>query len=351
LLLGCILGGLLGWRGSRRWFGVGLVSLLALELVAGVFAFVALRTEGSWAHAQLGTGLAALAVFGERLRRRDLSQQRLDAELAIARTVQTSLLPPSAIVDERLAIAAYCQPCSECGGDWWGVFRQADASIVVLGDATGHGVAAALVSAMAHATIEAVLLRLTDDGRPAMPGEVLEHLNRVLLSLGRSEVSFCCVVLRFDFALGRLIYANAGLGMPYLFPKDPKDQRLEGVKHVPFTLSRHRSLRGMGNPLGLVSRGPYREHTIPLAVGDRLLVYTDGLTECRDLRERPLRRAALLRCCEEDRGVDPGTVRDRIAGLVSAHRGGRPAGDDTTFLVVDVRDDDGRDATVARIPA
>jgi serine phosphatase RsbU (regulator of sigma subunit) len=130
-----------------------------------------------------------------------------------------------------------------------------------VGDATGKGVPAALVMASTRSVLRAVAQALGSSS----PGDVLARVNDSLVTDIPSNMFVTCFYAILDPKSGRLVYANAGHDLPYLYSNGDAEQ-----------------LRARGMPLGLMPGMGYEEKEITLQAGDSVLFYSDGLVEAHD---------------------------------------------------------------------
>jgi len=137
---------------------------------------------------------------------------------------------------------------------------QSDVGVVV-GDATGKGVPAALVMSTTCGMLRLAARAL---GSPS-PGEVLAQVNEALLARIPPNMFVTCFYAILDPKRGHLVYANAGHDLPYL-------------RHG----SEAKELRARGMPLGLMPASSYEEKEIVLDAGESVLFYSDGLVEAHD---------------------------------------------------------------------
>jgi len=187
----------------------------------------------------------------------------VEQELGTARSIQHALLPKDLPKLEGWKIAYRYQPAREVGGDFYDFLRLDDGRVgLVIGDVSGKGIAAALVMANTQSVLRAVARR----GNVA-PGRVLAEANEVLYAYIPSGTFVTCFYGVLDPENGRLVYANAGHDPPY-------SQRGGDAQE----------LRARGMPLGLMPDMPYEEKEAVLAVGDDLLLYSDGLVEAHDTK-------------------------------------------------------------------
>jgi PAS domain S-box-containing protein len=187
-------------------------------------------------------------------------RERIEQELRIARLIQQTLLPKTLPKLSGYDIAAYYQPAREVGGDFYDFLRLQDGRLgLVMGDATGKGMPAALVMAAARSMLRAVA-QSSDS-----PGEVLKRANDVLVADIPPNMFVTCFYAVLDPETGRLRFANAGHDLPYL--------RHDGGI---------RELRARGMPLGLMPGMDYEQKELVLEAGNSVVFYSDGLVEAHD---------------------------------------------------------------------
>src|SRR5215203_2176287 len=206
-----------------------------------------------------GSNLAELAQQG--LEQERIERERIEQELKVARSIQQASLPEKVPDLEGWQISPYYQPAREVGGDFYDFHLLSEGRLgLVVGDATGKGVPAALVMSSTRSMLRA-LARASNS-----PGEVLEQVNDLLVTDIPSNMFVTCFYAILEPESGSLTYANAGHDLPYL-------HRGRGEAE---------ELRARGMPLGLIPRMSYEEKEIKLDVGEGVLFYSDGLVEAHD---------------------------------------------------------------------
>jgi steroid delta-isomerase-like uncharacterized protein len=188
-------------------------------------------------------------------------RERVEQELRVARQIQQALLPGAIPTLEGWELAAYYKPAREVGGDFYDFLELEGRRLgLVVGDATGKGMPAALVMATTRGMLRAVAQTLSS------PGEVLARVNDALYPDVPSAMFVTCFYAILDPAAGRLRYANAGHDLPYV------------LHHGKGT----HELRARGMPLGLMPEMSYEEKEVVLGEEDSVLFYSDGLVEAHD---------------------------------------------------------------------
>jgi len=192
---------------------------------------------------------------------------RLENELKVAHLVQHSFFPKHAVIKTKYSFDGHYSPASECSGDWWGFFEQNKKTTIVVCDATGHGVPAALITAAAHSCIST--LKIDSERGYISPKIVLEKLNKVISSLN-SEILMTAFALEIDEENNRFVYSNASHMTPFLLQKGSEGYGKEGV--VPLQ-------ENNGKRLGESWDSEYEESTHSLQTGDRVVLFSDGIIE------------------------------------------------------------------------
>lgn len=187
------------------------------------------------------------------------SKQERRQDMEMARRIQQSVLPKSLPLDPGLAaIAATVRPMKEVGGDLYDYFLIDETRLAfAVADVSGKGVPASLFMMMFHTALRAVA------GAGLEPAEMLGRVN-AQLSEDNDECMFVTAFFGIlDIASGELTYVNAGHNPTYLLTGNG-------------ALS---PLPGSGIAVGFSAKASYRSQSLVLAPGDRLFLYTDGVTE------------------------------------------------------------------------
>jgi sigma-B regulation protein RsbU (phosphoserine phosphatase) len=250
---------------------------------------------------------------------RDLQgyRRRRQGELALARSMQERLLPaPSRLVETEadlgLSIAAHFEPSSELGGDFWDLRRDGLGRLIVwLVDFSGHGVGAALNTFRLHAILRQMDLTNFD------PADHLRDVNGRVCPLLRNGQFATVLVGVIDPATNTFHYASAGAPAPMVWGPDDALPAFGDSS---------------GLPVGILPSARYENRDLPLPVGGRLFLYSDGASELWTSQDTVLGEEGLLdlvRCQmhqEEDAGF--------LAGLLGALAALGNFDDDVTALVL-----------------
>jgi serine phosphatase RsbU (regulator of sigma subunit) len=197
----------------------------------------------------------------ERLKQQAHARERIEQELHVARRIQQASLPDAVPALEGWEIYPSYRPAREVGGDFYDFLELEDGRLgLVVGDATGKGVPAALVMSTTCGMIRAVT-----QASDYSPGEVLHRVNEALATRIPANMFVTCFYGVLDPGTGSFAYANAGHDLPYV--------RRGGYAE---------ELMARGMPLGLMPGMGYEEKEIILGEGDRALFYSDGLVEAHN---------------------------------------------------------------------
>ena len=210
---------------------------------------------------------AALAISQAKLYRRTQRQaKQMQAELAVARQIQSNLLRQTLPKLENVSVQACCHPAREVGGDFFEVYHHPQGDIwLAVGDVSGKGVPAALFMASA---ISVLRRELSQENSPE-PDVVMGNLNSLLLEDLVSTNCFITMVLaKYTPTTKQLIYANAGHIYPMVWASVPST-----------TPAEPEYLKVRGVPLGILPVWKAKAGTLALNSGDVLLLASDGITE------------------------------------------------------------------------
>jgi serine phosphatase RsbU (regulator of sigma subunit)/predicted ester cyclase len=203
----------------------------------------------------------SVGSFVEDLVQEMREREHIEQELQVARSIQQASLPKEVPQLEGWRITPIYQPAREVGGDFYDFHLLSEGRLgVVVGDATGKGVPAALVMATTCG-----MLRLAAQSY-ASPGEMLQRVNEALFPSIPANMFVTCLYGVLDPKSGRFTYANAGHDLPYLWHGGGECEEL----------------RARGMPLGLMPGMSYEQRETILRTGEATFFYSDGLVEAHD---------------------------------------------------------------------
>jgi serine phosphatase RsbU (regulator of sigma subunit) len=252
---------------------------------------------------------------------------KLESELDTARTVQAAFIPDESSLPDNFRVKAFYQPADACGGDWWGHFPiNENLHLVAIADATGHGIPAALVTAMIYSMTSMAAKNSSDLTMDQIsPARMLESFNKSLCAHGSRQHTLTCFLVIFDLRHNLIKFANAGHNLP-LFYQAEKDG--SGLKR--------KSIQAAGNPLGLDAESTYSDRSQQLGTGDKIILYTDGLIECTDSSGDAWDKGKMQRLLKTEIVNNAEDICGSIVTSAFEHFAGFPLKDDITLVVMEI---------------
>lgn len=296
-----------------------LIALRSGEELLGVMALAAKLSEEPYSREDKELLQAVAVQLGLALKNAELvevakREARQARDIEIARRVQQSLFPQVLPQPPGWDLAACCRPAREVGGDYYDLFEPAPGMLALaLGDVSGKGLGASLLTASLHSTLRGRLPAQLDDLAGLM-SEVNEHL----VQSTPAGIFATLFVGLLDTATGRLRYVNGGHPAPML---------LRAVASEPVLLSE-------GGPLvGILPGAPFTVGEVALAPGDVLLIYSDGLSEAMDAEQRMFEESGVLRALEAARSLDAEPVLHAVLDAADRFVAGAEQSDDISLVV------------------
>lgn len=216
----------------------------------------------------LANSFNLMAKEVSRLMSETAEKARMANELATVRTVQETLFPESKKDFGKFEICGHFEPASECGGDWWNYCLIDGKLFCWIGDATGHGAPAALITGAARSA--SAIIEMIPDMTPA---KALQVMNRAIGETSKGKIMMTFFICMIDLETGKLTYSSASHDPPYLLRlpagKKPTKKDLEPL------------MEGSGPRLGDNPNAVYEDVHVQLAPGDMVLFYTDGIVDLK----------------------------------------------------------------------
>ncbi len=310
------------------------VPLVAQRQVVGAMIFHSTvrktfeAREAALLHALANAGAAALqradliANLREKISALEAAQieiakkERLERELELARTVQQNMLPHQFPLVAGAQFYARNEPARQVGGDFYDVFLLDETRIgVVIADVSDKGMPAALFMALTRSLVRA------EAQRELSPEKVLRRVHRLLLDLAEPTQFVTLFYGVLDLPQRYLNFVRAGHDYPLL------------VREKQVII-----LRGVGTMLGFLDEREVflSEERMPLQRGDRLVLYTDGMTDAVNVREEPFGREELEHAALENFSLPLAQMGDALFDAVAQHQGDAERFDDMTLLIVEL---------------
>ena len=319
-------------QGSALFFGVVLARSIT-SAVHELFVGTARVQQGDFGHritiesrdqlGDLADSFNRMSASIEHLLHVQREKQRLDDELRIARDIQKSLLPVEPPRVAGVTFADLCEPAREVGGDYYDFFEIGPRQIgVLIADVSGKGTSAALYMA----ELKGLMLALSHQERS--PRRLLIDVNRRLAAHldNRSFITMTYAII--DLEAATLTLARAG-HTPTIVVSD-------GASHL---------ITPEGMVLGLRLPGAGErfeemlcEHSRPVAPGDVIVMYTDGITEAMDADGELFGDTALAHLLASQQHLDAAGIRERVLREVKAFVGDAEPHDDMTMVVIKIGD-------------
>lgn len=319
-------------QGSALFIGTTLARMIT-SAVHELFTGTERVKQGDFAHrvnitsrdqlGDLADSFNQMSASIEHLLHVQREKQRLDDELRIAREIQKSLLPVKPPRIDGLGVADLCEPAREVGGDYYDFFEIGPKQLgVLVADVSGKGTSAALYMA----ELKGLMLALSHAERS--PRKLLIDVNRRLADHldNRSFITMTYAIVDLD----RGVLTSARAGHP------PLIVAANGSSEVVMSSGMVLGLRlpGAGDRFEEL----LEEHTRPIAPGDAIVLYTDGVTEAMDRQGELFGDAALVRVVTGHSRLDAAGIRERVLREVKAFVGDAEPHDDMTMVVLKVRD-------------
>jgi phosphoserine phosphatase RsbU/P len=243
-----------------------------------------------------------------------IEKERLERELKVAADIQMSILPDVLPLVSGFDFGGRILPARQVGGDFYDVFALDDHRVgVVIGDVADKGVPSAIFMARAHALI------IAEADSTTSPVDVLLRVNRHITRLEKSTQFVTALYGVLDTDTGEFSYARAGHEPPLLLTADGQVQRLP---HKP------------GMALGLWEHITLDALTVQLPTGSLLMMFTDGMTDCRDPKGVPF---GLQRIKATMAAMGPVTAQsgcDQLFDGLMLYQSGARQDDDVTLVAI-----------------
>lgn len=247
-------------------------------------------------------------------------KERIESELKIAREIQMSMIPkifPPFPNRKDLDIAAYLKPAKEVGGDLYDFFIESEKLYFAVGDVSGKGIPASLFMAVSRSIFRSISGILKD------PASIISTMNDEMCDGNNANMFVTLFVGILDLKTGMVQYCNAGHNPPVLLKADG-EAILTDVSGA------------TGIPVGIFPQHPYSNGHFRIRPGDRLVLYTDGVTEAENKDSLQYGESRLLGTIRDNARNCP-AVKDMLEAIINdlgTHVAGAPQSDDITVMII-----------------
>jgi len=244
--------------------------------------------------------------------------ERIREEVAHASLIQQDLLPEPKFSFKDIHVGVGITTSTEIGGDFYDYFICGENRLgLIIADVSGHGVQSGMVTTAAKASLH-TLLSLGI----ATPAELLSGMNRAITATAKRRLLMTCFIAVMDREINRLCYANAGHNFPYLFRG--KSRELEMLQDA------------SGFPLGFEEDSLFEEYSTEFTAGDSIVLYTDGIVECRGVDEEDFGYDRLEKIIREYIGKTPYESALALLEFTRKFSGTPTLEDDATVMIATV---------------
>jgi phosphoserine phosphatase RsbU/P len=264
------------------------------------------------------------------------NEMKMKRDLEMARKIQSGLLSKNKIQNKKYLLSALCLPAEKIGGDFFIIQKDIKNNVTTyktspgviklskhkdetinfaIGDVSGHGVASALVMILSKNTLEELFLQKLP------PKQIMEIANKRLLEYTEgSAINFVTIFgASLDVSNNKLVYSKAGHTPPILLRKDNSVMLLETE----------------GVFLGMFDSPEFEQKEILLEKGDKILLYTDGLTEAKDENNELFGSQRLTKILLDNHSLSSENLFQKILDEVKEYNNNQKIDDDLTMLLLE----------------
>ncbi|MDF1543613.1 MAG: SpoIIE family protein phosphatase [bacterium] len=264
----------------------------------------------------------AVAIHNSLLMQERLEKQKMEQEIAVARLIQETILPERLLKIPGVEIGAMFYPAREVSGDFYELVKINDSEfVVIIGDVTNKGIPAAMLMSAASGIIKTILAEKPEIEMSELAG----LLNKILAEqiIKDREMFITIFFARFNLAKKEITYCNAG-HLPGLFWDHQKQSIAE--------------LSEGGTLVGQFGEFTFQQGSRPLGKGDRLFLFTDGLTEAENAEGELFGRERAKQVFAEESNLPPNQFCARVKEWVDKYAVGssEESHDDFTILQVKI---------------
>lgn len=259
--------------------------------------------------------LICSGYFFYQMRKVVARQARIESELNVASHIQLDMLPRDFPKRDNLHLSAILSPAKEVGGDLYDYYLDENVLYFSIGDVSGKGVPASLIMAITKSAIRAVL------NENLNVAEMMSRINNFIEASNPAGMFVTIFLGKLDLGTGLLEYCNAGHNPIVVVDNEPKAKFLETIPNI---------------AAGLFKDFPYQMQTAQLSKGNRLVLYTDGVTEAEDVDKQFYGETRLLEWAETSSEFSDESNAESLLADVKAFVKDNEQNDDITIMTVEI---------------
>lgn len=250
---------------------------------------------------------------------------RMEDELAVAQLVQSSFFPNEELNFKNVTISGHYDSASECGGDWWGCEEINGKTLMFIGDATGHGVPAALITATVNTCFN-LLSNLSKEKQDLLekPDEILNFMNEAVFKVG-GKILMTFFIAIYDEKTNMIKYSNASHNPPFLYRFNP--DATPSKKDIKLLMDNN------GPRLGHIGAAEYTTSEIEMTSNDVLLMFTDGIVEAVNKDDKQWGERRFIKSFLSEVQGEPSAVKEKLLKDAFDFYNGVKPDDDITLII------------------
>ncbi|MFA6335310.1 MAG: SpoIIE family protein phosphatase [Bacteroidales bacterium] len=258
-----------------------------------------------------------LSKYIANLKESTSTKEKIESELRIAKEIQLSMIPhtfPPFSDLTQIDLFAVLRPAKEAGGNLYDFFViDGNKFCFTIGDVSGKGVPASLFMMETRTLIRSI------SGKGISPAKIVNSLNKSL-SLNKESSMFLTLFLGvLDITTGELYYSNAGHTPPVIIREKGEVVMLEKPKFI---------------PVGLFDNFEYGELSLTMEAGDKIFLYTDGVTKAENADKKLFGEDALIQIILAYAAASPRDLIQKMEECISAHVNGYTQPNDITMMTI-----------------
>jgi sigma-B regulation protein RsbU (phosphoserine phosphatase) len=290
------------------------------KIGAGEFDFQIPSFKANDEISQLGRSFNIMQVqlkeYIQNLKETTAQKERMESELEIASDIQQQMLPQAGKIPgwEEISFYGLLKPARQVGGDLYDFVVRDEYLYFAIGDVSGKGIPAALFMAK---TLTLFRAKVSGGLEPA---EIAAQINRDLELYNQQAMFVTFIIGKLNMNTGALVYTNAGHNLPFLLKPGHAPETLQGTH---------------GIPLGSLPDVSYRHDELNLKPGEKIVLYTDGITEAVNTKNELYGETSLFELLSNYGSRPPKEIAGLILSEVKTFAGGAEQADDITMLILE----------------